>query len=75
MQHEIDSLEKNHTWDLNPQPIGNNVVKCQRDYLTNFTLDGVVECYKGRLVAKGFSQQEGIYYIKTFAPVAKMNFV
>lgn len=27
MQHEMDSLEKNHNWDLVTQLTGNNVVK------------------------------------------------
>ena len=28
MQHEMHSLEENHTWDLVPQLTENNVVKC-----------------------------------------------
>ncbi|KAM1753969.1 hypothetical protein ACFX12_006499 [Malus domestica] len=33
--------------------------------------DGTVERYKACLVAKGFHQQEGIYFQETFCPVAK----
>ena len=73
MRHEMDSLEKNHTWDLVSQPPGKNLIKCQWVYLTKFTSNYAIEHHKGRLVAKGFSQQEGIDYTKTFAPVAKMN--
>lgn len=28
MKAEIDSLLKNHSWDLVPQPQGKNLVKC-----------------------------------------------
>lgn len=31
--------------------------------------DGSIECYKARLVANGFHQQEGLDYGKTFSPV------
>ena len=66
----MDSLEKNQTWDLVPQSTRKNVVKCQLVYQTKFTSDGVVEHHKAWLVMKGFSQQEGMDYIETFAPIA-----
>ena len=35
--------------------------------------DGFNKRYKVRLVAKGYSQQYGMNYEETFAPVAKMT--
>ena len=40
-------------------------------YKTKYALDGSVERLKERLVAKGFSQVEGIGYNETFALVTK----
>ena len=70
----MDSLEKNHTWDLVPRSSRKNVVKCQWVYRTKFTSEGVIEHHKDCLVIKGFSQQEVINYTETFYLVANMNF-
>ena len=67
--------KRNHTWDLVPQPPRNNIVKCRWAYQTKFTFEGSIERHKAHLVAKGFSQQEGINYTNTFSTVAKMSYV
>lgn len=44
-------------------------------FTTKYKLNETIERYKGRLNAKGFGQKYGIDYIKTFAPIIKMNIV
>jgi hypothetical protein len=39
----------------------------------NIGLDGNVEKHEARLVAKGYSQVEGIYFGEIFSPVAKLT--
>jgi hypothetical protein len=65
----------NDTWDLVPLPKGRKFVRCKWVYRTKYASDGSVERHKAQLVAKGFSQVEGIDYNETFSHVAKMNYI
>jgi hypothetical protein len=73
MKKEYKSLLSNDTWDLVPLPKDKKLVRCKWVYRTKYRPDGKVDKRRDRLVAKGFSQVEGIEYTETFAPVAKMN--
>jgi hypothetical protein len=73
MQDKMNSLLKNHTWDLVPRLQGKKFVKCRWFYKAKFTSEAVIDRHRACLVAKGFSQQEGIDYTEIFSPVAKMN--
>ena len=66
---------KNHTWGLCPLLRGRKLVRCRWVYYTKYVADGSIDRYKEHLVAKYFSQIEGIDYSETFAPIAKMNYI
>ncbi|XP_047252510.1 uncharacterized protein LOC107841007 isoform X1 [Capsicum annuum] len=72
MKLEIQALENNNTWELVDLPPGKNVIGSKWVYKIKYKANGDVEIFKFRLVAKGYSQQEGLDYHDTFSPVAKM---
>ena len=75
MKEELDALHKTGTWDLVDLPSGKSTIGCKWVYKTKTRSDGMVDRYKARLVARGFTQEYRIDYEETFAPVARLSSV
>ena len=73
MDEEMNSLQKNTTWELVSLPPGRKLVQCKWVFQTKVDADGNKCKYKAILVAKCFSQVQGVDYHETFASVAKID--
>ncbi|RDX82956.1 hypothetical protein CR513_36201, partial [Mucuna pruriens] len=67
MKDKLKSMQNNDVWDLvelleRVKPIG-----CKWIFKTKKDSKGNIERYKACLVAKGFTQKEGINYKETFS--------
>ena len=70
MNDEMKSMEDNDVWDLVELPKGLKPIGCKWIFKTKRDSNGNVKRYKAHLVAKGFTQKEGINYKETFSPVS-----
>lgn len=66
MNEEMLALMTNGTWSIKELPENRKAIGCR--WVFTIKDDGRL---KARLVAQGYSQQEGIDYIETFAPVIR----
>nr|GFB07885.1 retrovirus-related Pol polyprotein from transposon TNT 1-94 [Tanacetum cinerariifolium] len=73
MQEELDQFLRLKVWRLVPRPEGKSVIKTKWFFKNKKDESGLVFQNKARLVAVGYSQQEGIDYNETFAPVARIK--
>ena len=73
MKEELDALYKTRTWDLVDLPSGKSTIGCKWVYKIKTQSNGTVDLYKACLVAMGFTQEYGIDYEETFAPMARLS--
>jgi hypothetical protein len=69
MTEEMNSHGENGTWELVSLPLGALLVLCKWVYKLKRNEKGEIVRFKSRLVARGFSQQYGVDFFETFAPV------
>jgi len=72
IEEELTSLRDNNTWTITLLPEARTAVRCKWVFKEKRGAEGKIERYKARLVAKGFTQQYGIDYLETYAPVVKL---
>jgi hypothetical protein len=73
MDEEMATLDVNATWELVVLSKENKSIKCKWVYKIKHNVDGSMNKYNIRLVAKGCAQTYGMDYEKTYNPIAKMT--
>ncbi|KAJ4705817.1 Retrovirus-related Pol polyprotein from transposon TNT 1-94 [Melia azedarach] len=72
MGDEMESLHKNQTWELTKRPRDRKIVTCKWVYKKKegeTSVEGIK--YKVRVVARGFTQREGVDYNEIFSPMVR----
>ena len=72
---ELQNLKEAGTWDVVERPSGVNIVDSKWVFRLKKDAEGKIVKWKARLVARGFTQVQGVDYFETFAPVARLAFI
>nr|GFA87368.1 hypothetical protein [Tanacetum cinerariifolium] len=70
---ELDQFARLKVWRLVPRLEGNTIIKTKWIFKNKKDESSLVIRNKARLIAVGYSQQEGIDYDETFAPVGRIE--
>ncbi|GKB43752.1 retrovirus-related pol polyprotein from transposon TNT 1-94 [Tanacetum coccineum] len=73
MQVELNQFYRNKVWTLVPLPYEKIAIGSKWVFRNKKDEHGITTKNKARLVAQGYSQEEGIDYDETFAPAARME--
>jgi hypothetical protein len=66
MVEEMESLYKNHTWNLVKLPSGRKPIGSKWVFKKNINVVVQVEKFKDRLLEKGYSQVQGVEFSDIF---------
>ncbi|SOV03224.1 uncharacterized protein UDID_18361 [Ustilago sp. UG-2017a] len=75
IRKELDGLEAMGTWEIVDTPPNTRPVDSKIVLWLKLDADGIPVWHKSRLVAWGFTQQEGINFEETFVPVAPLSVI
>ena len=69
---ELQNLKKAETWDVIERLSGVNIVDSKWVFCLKKDYEEKIIKWKVHLVAKGFTQVQGVDYFETFAPVTRL---
>lgn len=69
IEEELESFKENNAWQIADLPMNATLVGCKWVFKKKIS-DNEVK-FRARLVAKGFTQKEGVDYSETFSPVVR----
>ena len=75
VHNELESIMANHTWELVELPRGWKTIGCKWVFKKKLKADGSRDKFKARLVAKRYTQKEGIDYFDTYSPVTRLTII
>nr|XP_023874192.1 uncharacterized protein LOC111986743 [Quercus suber] len=73
MHDELLKFQRNNVWTRVPRPEGEHIIGTKWIFRNKTNEEGNVIRNKAHLVARGYSQMEGVEYDETLAPVARME--
>ena len=75
MQKEVNAIQRQGAYEIVPRPKGTRVVSGRWVYKLKRNANNEPVSFKGRWVARGFTQEYGVDYFDTFSPVIRYKSV
>lgn len=73
MASHLEDMMALSTWRVSEIPSGRKPISCKWVFKIKYNPNGTIDKYKARLVARGFTQVEGIDFQETFAPTLRFE--
>ncbi|KAK8534118.1 hypothetical protein V6N12_047515 [Hibiscus sabdariffa] len=73
IQDELNQFERSNVWTLVDRPQDKSIIGTKWVFRNKLDESGNIVRNKARLVAQGYTQEEGIDFDETYAPVARME--